>query len=244
MFVVIEQKEPHAGRMAFESVVQPATFTERCTLARRIRDELELPLPIFVDGMDDASRALFSDLPGPAFVLDRSGRIADKQAWVDPDALAVTLSRLLAEDPMPGEPAACTPATLEIVARRQLAAGANAAALAWFDHVASEVAAAPPDPALTARVAILKALLLARAPAARRDEALTAATAAVATAWPADAARRVAAYAELALAVADTPRAEGLWRQALEQLDAKAPAEARVWLRQQCDLAMKRDSAK
>lgn len=240
MFVVIEQKEPHAGRMAFESVAQPATFAERCTLARRIRDELELPLPIFVDGMDDASRALFSDLPGPAFVLDRSGRIADKQAWVDPDELAVTLSRLLAEEPTPGEPAACAPATLEIVARRHLAAGATEAALAWFDRVASEVAAAPVDPALTARVAIVKALLLAKAPAAQRDEALAAATAAAATAWPADAARRVAACTELAMAVADSPRAEGLWRHALAQLDAKAPVEARVWLRQQWDLAVAR----
>jgi hypothetical protein len=89
--LVVEQREPHAGRMAFRDVAQPATLAERCALARRIRDELEVPLPILVDGMDDASRALFSDLPAPAFVLDAKGTIVDKLPWADPEPLAASM---------------------------------------------------------------------------------------------------------------------------------------------------------
>jgi hypothetical protein len=98
VFVVVEQKEPHAGRMAFAAVEQPTTLAERLALACRIRDELEVPLPIFVDGMDDASRALFSDLPSPAFVIDREGRIADKLPWADAESLGPSLAALLARD--------------------------------------------------------------------------------------------------------------------------------------------------
>jgi hypothetical protein len=104
VFAVIEQKEPHAGRMAFADVAQPRTFVERVALARAIRDELEVTLPIYVDGMDDASRALFSDLPSPAFLIDRSGRIADKLPWADAAPLEAALATLLARERMP---AAC-----------------------------------------------------------------------------------------------------------------------------------------
>jgi len=101
VFAVIEQKEPHAGRMAFADVAQPRMFAERVALARRIRDELEVTLPIWVDGMDDASRALFSDLPSPAFLIDRSGRIADKLPWADAAPLEAALVTLLARECAP-----------------------------------------------------------------------------------------------------------------------------------------------
>ena len=79
--------------MAFRDIAQPATLAERCALAQRIRDELEVPLPILVDGMDDSSRALFSDLPAPAFVLDAKGAIVDKLPWADPEPLAASIDR-------------------------------------------------------------------------------------------------------------------------------------------------------
>src|SRR5262245_2982522 len=96
--------------MAFRDVAQPATLAERCALASRIRDELEVPLPILVDGMDDASRALFSDLPAPAFVIDAKGTIVDKLPWADPEPLAASID-LAASDPRrqrPSQPPTCT----------------------------------------------------------------------------------------------------------------------------------------
>ncbi len=240
-FVVIEQKEPHTGRMAFESIEQPTTFAERCTLARRIRDELELPLPIYVDGMDDASRALFSDLPGPAFVLDRFGRIVDKQEWVDPDALAQRLTDLLAINDMPtGEAAPWTLDEREAIARRFLAAGKPVEALAWLDTKPVAAISETPTPVTVAQAALMRARLLLKAPAAERIAALEAAAKAVAAAWPGDATRRTAARIELAEVATDTAAESRLWQQAFDSLDSKAPVEVRVWLRQKRDVAAKR----
>ena len=99
---MVEQQEPHAGRMAFADVAQPTTIEQRRALARRIRDELELPLTILVDGMDDGSRALFSDLPSPAFVIGRDGTILDKLPWADPEPLARSLAAALGPRPDDG----------------------------------------------------------------------------------------------------------------------------------------------
>lgn len=92
--VIVEQKEPHCGRMAFEDVAQPATFEERRALAIKCRDELELPLTFLVDGMDDASRALFGDLPSPAFLVDASGIVREKLPWADPELLEAKIEAI------------------------------------------------------------------------------------------------------------------------------------------------------
>lgn len=78
--------------MAFTELRQPASFEERRELAIRSRDEFELPMTFLIDDMEDRSRALFSDLPSPAFVIDGDGIIVDKLSWADPEALAATLA--------------------------------------------------------------------------------------------------------------------------------------------------------
>ena len=70
-FVFVYQREPHAGQLAFVDVQQPKDLGERVELARRTCTDMELaPASIWVDGMDDQSRALFGDLPSPAIVID------------------------------------------------------------------------------------------------------------------------------------------------------------------------------
>jgi hypothetical protein len=101
-FVIVYQREPHAGRMAFADLAQPATFAERRALATRAKDELGLPLLSLVDGMDDASRALFSDLPAPVFALDRFGHVAAKEPWIDVDKLPAMLDAALVARPPAG----------------------------------------------------------------------------------------------------------------------------------------------
>ncbi len=98
-FVIVYQREPHAGRMAFAEVSQPTTLDERRLLAAQARDELRLPFLSLVDGMDDASRAWFSDLPAPVFVLDRYGAVAAKQPWIDIETLPPMIDRALAARP-------------------------------------------------------------------------------------------------------------------------------------------------
>lgn len=101
-FVIVYQREPHAGRMAFADLAQPATYAERRALATRAKEELGLPLLSLVDGMDDASRALFSDLPAPVFALDRFGHVAAKEPWIDVDKLPAMLDAALAARPPAG----------------------------------------------------------------------------------------------------------------------------------------------
>jgi len=232
--VVVEQKEPHAGRMAFAEVEQPTSFAARCTLARRIRDELEVPLPIYVDGMDDASRALFSDLPSPAFVIDRAGRIADKLPWADAEPLAASLKTVLARDA--ADPALkVSGATLEhrdAHARRLLAAGKATDALAWLDAKPEPTAASA---AVTARAATTRTLAQRDGKAEERTAAIDAAQQAAAAAWSTDPARLLAARVELAEAAGDLPIAATLWRAALAGLQAQAPELTREWLRKRAE---------
>jgi hypothetical protein len=95
--VVVAQKEPHAGQMAFRDVDQPQAIDERRALAQRMKDELELPMLVLVDSMDDQSRERYSDLPSPAFVIDRDGRIAAKFPWADADQISAALAPLIGE---------------------------------------------------------------------------------------------------------------------------------------------------
>lgn len=241
---MVEQKEPHAGVMAFADVAQPGTFAERCTLARRMRDELEVPLPIYVDGMDDASRALFSDLPSPAFLIDRAGRIADKLPWADPAPLAAALRAVLAGD-------TAMPATKtgdhsldqrDTFARRLLAAGKPDEALAWLAAKPEPAPPVPPALDAVARAAVTRALALAakNASASERTAAIDEARTAIAAAWADDAAHRAAARIQLAEAASGIEAEVPLWREALGDLDARAPALTRVWLQQRAAPSNKR----
>ncbi len=74
--------------MAFKEIAQPQTLAERCELAQRMKDELELNMQILIDPLDDRSRELFSDLPSPAFIIDPSGKVIAKFPWADPQQIA------------------------------------------------------------------------------------------------------------------------------------------------------------
>lgn len=96
-FVIVYQREPHARQLAFADVEQPKNLGERCALARRTCDELMLaPAMVWVDGMDDQSRALFGDLPDPAIVIDANGVIRHKLPWAEPALLRPLVAQLLA----------------------------------------------------------------------------------------------------------------------------------------------------
>lgn len=95
-FVFVYQREPHAGQMAFADIQQPANLGERVQLARRTCEAMTLPPEqIWVDGMDDQSRALFGNLPSPAIVVDPFGVIRAKLPWAEPELLAPQLKALV-----------------------------------------------------------------------------------------------------------------------------------------------------
>ncbi|MFK7770250.1 MAG: hypothetical protein AB8B55_23775 [Mariniblastus sp.] len=85
--LIVYQKEPHAGQLAFKEIEQPETVDQRRELAKRMKDEYELPMTVLVDTMEDQSRALFSDLPSPAFVIDSEGIVRAKFPWADAETI-------------------------------------------------------------------------------------------------------------------------------------------------------------
>ncbi len=113
VFLTVYQREPHARQMGFDDIVQPKDYDERCQLAERTRDELELhDATILVDGMVDQSRELFGDLPSPAIVIGPDGLILDKLPWAEPAVLGprlhelvtdATAARVAAGEPTPRE---------------------------------------------------------------------------------------------------------------------------------------------
>lgn len=242
-FLVVEQKEPHAGRMAFEDVKQPATFAERCALAERMRDELEVTMPIYVDGMDDASRALFSDLPSPAFLIDREGRIADKLPWADPEPLGNAITRLLRDEKPPAEP---TPPPTSVEARegaiRRAAFSSDPFLRAKWSR--AEARAKPAEDLVTAdeaRLALARMALFAHRSDRLRHSSIREARAAAEKAFATETLRRVSAHAE-ALNALESMRTLPTWRETLEAWRGLAAApmpdvEPRVrdWIARQRD---------
>ena len=102
--LVVYQKEPHAGQMAFKEIKQPTNIAERCELATRMKEEYEVPMTVLVDTMQDKSRALFSELPSPVFVIDAEGRVAAKFAWPEPTTIAAAVTQLISTQPSETQP--------------------------------------------------------------------------------------------------------------------------------------------
>lgn len=142
-FVFVYQREPHARQMAFADIEQPKDLGERCALARRTCDEMALPSArVWIDGMDDQSRALFGDLPSPAIVIDRDGVLRSKLVWAEPDALTPIVQAVLAAAAKAQASGAAVPAP-EVPALADAPAGASWPALVACASLAVEH---PEDP--------------------------------------------------------------------------------------------------
>lgn len=94
VILIVAQKEPHAGSLAYKNISQPETVAERTKLAKRMKDEFELPMTVLVDSMKDTSRALFTDLPSPAFIIDAQGILRGKMSWAQPEDISSFLSTM------------------------------------------------------------------------------------------------------------------------------------------------------
>ena len=95
-----DEWNPWINRVAGVSLPDPESYEERRERAGFSREKLEREVLYAVDRMDDAVWKSYGAAPSPAFVIDRDGRIALSQVWVDPDGIRRTLDALLAgEDP-------------------------------------------------------------------------------------------------------------------------------------------------
>lgn len=233
-FLVVEQKEPHAGRMAFEDIKQPATFAERCALAERMRDELEVTMPIYVDGMDDASRALFSDLPSPAFVIDREGRIADKLPWADPEPLGNAITRVLRDEKPTRWPDA-NPLAFEerdAAMRRAVLAEDQFLRIRWSNDEVAQTLDANAPAIEKARRAMTRAWLFSGRKKSDRLAAIAAIAPAIEAAWTKDPMRLLAARVEFAELLASRWDGSG-WATLAASPPASADERVRTWIQAQ-----------
>lgn len=97
-FVIVYQREPHARQVAFGEIGQSSDTAERFQLAAKACVEFGLPRDIlWIDGLDDQSRAFFGDLPSPAVLIDPVGTIQAKLPWGEPEAIRPELDRLLGQ---------------------------------------------------------------------------------------------------------------------------------------------------
>lgn len=84
------------NRMTGVRVPQASTDDERMNQAKLTRDRLYRQSTVLVDTMDNEIWSAYGGASSPAFVIDRDGRVALRQVWIDPGEIRRTLDRLLA----------------------------------------------------------------------------------------------------------------------------------------------------
>ncbi len=228
MFLAIEQREPHAGQLAFADVEQPSSYAERQALAVRCRDEFQIPFRILVDGMDDASRALFGDLPSPAFIIESTGRIAAKLPWSDPELIADGLNAV----ERAAESRSTQPSDMNEVialARKRMSVKAHAEARILLTNAIRSMQHLSPATLAEAHLALASAC---RGEGNTGDATTSATEAEVLArkAWSSNPARLVAALCELAALEPPGPSADARWAAAAAALEFRAPISQRTWI--------------
>ena len=90
-FLFIYVREAHPG----ERIRAHRSFAEKVRAARILRDEEEIEMPIVVDEIRGSIHRKYSQLPNPAFLIDKSGRVAFRCVWAQPEKLARAIHALL-----------------------------------------------------------------------------------------------------------------------------------------------------
>src|SRR6185312_5594114 len=90
-FLFIYVREAHPG----EQLSAHRTDSHKQEAARRLRDEEEIEMPIVVDDLRGSIHRKYSRLPNPAFLVDKSGRVAFRTMWSKPDEIESAIEELL-----------------------------------------------------------------------------------------------------------------------------------------------------
>lgn len=95
LFIVVYQREAHAGENIFADVEQPETYEQRKALAERACNELKVATTVVVDDMVNTVRRAYGRLPNSAFIIARGGEVVHKEAWATPEGWSDILRELL-----------------------------------------------------------------------------------------------------------------------------------------------------
>ena len=95
LFVVLYQREAHAGESRFVDIEQPETIDAREELARKSCEELNIATLVVIDDMENTVREAYGELPNSAYMVQKGGEIFYKEAWARPDEWGPQLEKLV-----------------------------------------------------------------------------------------------------------------------------------------------------
>ena len=90
-FLFVYVREAHPG----EKIPAHESAKDKTTAARLLREEEEIEMPIVVDDLSGSIHRKYSRLPNPAFLIDKSGRVAFRSMWANPEEVAAAIEDLL-----------------------------------------------------------------------------------------------------------------------------------------------------
>jgi peroxiredoxin len=90
-FLFVYVREAHPG----EKILAHSSLAGKVKAARLFRDEENLSMPIVVDDLRGSIHRKYSKLPNPAYLIDKSGRVAFRCMWANPAALGKAMTELL-----------------------------------------------------------------------------------------------------------------------------------------------------
>lgn len=88
LFIYI--REAHPG----ERIPAHRSAKEKARAARLLADEESLEMPIVVDDVHGSIHRKYSRLPNPAFLIDKSGRVAFRSRWTRPEEIRAAVQEL------------------------------------------------------------------------------------------------------------------------------------------------------
>jgi glutathione peroxidase-family protein len=90
-FLFIYVREAHPG----EKIPAHESERDKIAAAELLREEEEIEMPILVDDLSGSIHRKYSRLPNPAFLIDKSGRVAFRSMWANPEELAAAIEELM-----------------------------------------------------------------------------------------------------------------------------------------------------
>ena len=98
-FLFIYVREAHPG----EKIPAHESAKDKIAAAQLLREEEEIEMPILIDDLSGSIHRKYSRLPNPAFLIDKSGRVAFRSMWANPEELAAAIEELLEAQHKRGE---------------------------------------------------------------------------------------------------------------------------------------------
>jgi alkyl hydroperoxide reductase subunit AhpC len=90
-FLFVYTRETHPG----EKLGAHQSYEDKVNAAESLRDAEGVDIPIIVDGVDGRIHRKYGRLPNPAFIIDKSGRIAFRSVGTRASVIAAALDELL-----------------------------------------------------------------------------------------------------------------------------------------------------